>query len=152
MRVGIDVGGTFTDIVLIDDKHQKIHSTKVLTVPKNPAQGVLNGIEKILRMANASMADLDYMVHGHGTTIGTNALLERKGARTGLITTAGFRDVLEIARIERAPTRGCTISRWIPRNRSSPVSCELRWKNASGVKAKLSGRLIKPPSSEPSRT
>ena len=101
MRIGIDVGGTFTDIVLIDDKGKKIHYTKVLTVPKNPAQGVLNGIEKMLRMANASMADLDYMVHGHGTTIGTNALIERKGAKTGLITTAGFRDVLEIARIER---------------------------------------------------
>ena len=101
MRIGIDVGGTFTDIVLIDDKGKKIHYTKVLTVPKNPAQGVLNGIEKMLRMANASMADLDYMVHGHGTTIGTNALIERKGAKTGLITTTGFRDVLEIARIER---------------------------------------------------
>ncbi|MBI4788779.1 MAG: hydantoinase/oxoprolinase family protein [Chloroflexi bacterium] len=70
-------------------------------MPKNPAQGVLNGIEKMLSMANASMADLDYMVHGHGTTIGTNALIERKGAKTALITTAGFRDVLEIARIER---------------------------------------------------
>jgi N-methylhydantoinase A len=101
MRIGIDVGGTFTDIVLIDDKGKRIHYAKVLTVPKNPAQGVLNGIEKILRIANATMADLDYMVHGHGTTIGTNALIERKGAKTGLITTAGFRDVLEIARIER---------------------------------------------------
>jgi N-methylhydantoinase A len=101
MRIGIDVGGTFTDIVLIDDKGKKIRYTKVLTTPKNPAQGVLNGIEKILRLANATMADLDYMVHGHGTTIGTNALIERKGAQTGLITTAGFRDVLEIARIER---------------------------------------------------
>ncbi len=83
MRIGIDVGGTFTDIVLIDDKGKKIHYTKVLTVPKNPAQGVLNGIEKMLRLAHASMADLDYMVHGHGTTIGTNALIERKGAQTG---------------------------------------------------------------------
>ncbi len=101
MRIGIDVGGTFTDIVLIDDQRGKIHYTKVLTVPKNPAVGVLNGIEKILRIANATMADLDYMVHGHGTTIGTNALIERKGAKTALITTAGFRDVLEIARIER---------------------------------------------------
>ncbi|MBI5035256.1 MAG: hydantoinase/oxoprolinase family protein [Chloroflexi bacterium] len=101
MRIGIDVGGTFTDIVLIDDQRKKIHYTKTLTIPKNPAQGVLNGIEKMLRMANATMADLDYMVHGHGTTIGTNALIERKGAMTGLVTTAGFRDVLEIARIER---------------------------------------------------
>ena len=101
MRIGIDVGGTFTDVVLIDDRKGKIHTTKVLTIPRNPAQGVMNGIEKILKIANASMADLDYMVHGHGTTIGTNALIERKGARAGLITTAGFRDVLEIARVER---------------------------------------------------
>lgn len=101
MRVGIDVGGTFTDVVLIDDESGKIYYTKTLTTPSNPAQGVLNGIEKILGIAGATMADLDYMVHGHGTTIGTNALIERKGARTGLITTEGFRDVLEIARIER---------------------------------------------------
>lgn len=101
MRIGIDVGGTFTDIVLIDDAGGKIHYTKTLTIPKNPAQGVLNGIAKILQIANATMADLDYMVHGHGTTIGTNALIERKGAKTGLITTMGMRDVLEIARIER---------------------------------------------------
>jgi len=94
MRIGIDVGGTFTDIVLIDDQRGKIHYTKVLTVPKNPAQGLLNGVEKILRITNATMAELDYMIHGHGTTIGTNALIERKGAKTGLITTAGFRDVL----------------------------------------------------------
>ncbi|OQY99504.1 MAG: hypothetical protein B6D41_01375 [Chloroflexi bacterium UTCFX4] len=101
MRIGIDVGGTFTDVVLIDDQHGKIHYTKTFTTPKNPAQGVLNGIEKILNLADASIADLDYMVHGHGTTIGTNALIERKGARTGLLTTRGFRDVLEIARVER---------------------------------------------------
>jgi len=101
MRIGIDVGGTFTDVVLIDDQRGKIHYTKTFTTPKNPAQGVLNGIEKILNIADASIADLDYMVHGHGTTIGTNALIERKGARTGLLTTRGFRDVLEIARVER---------------------------------------------------
>ena len=101
MRIGIDVGGTFTDVVLIDDQHGRIHYTKTFTTPKNPAQGVLNGIEKILNLADASIADLDYMVHGHGTTIGTNALIERKGARMGLLTTRGFRDVLEIARVER---------------------------------------------------
>jgi len=99
MRLGIDVGGTFTDLVLIDDHTGAIHSTKVLTTPRNPADGVLAGINKILALAGASIADVDYIVHG--TTIGTNALIERKGAKTGLITTAGFRDVLEIARIER---------------------------------------------------
>lgn len=99
MRLGIDVGGTFTDLVLIDDKAGRIHYTKTLTTSKNPAEGVLTGIDKILRLVGATMRDVAYIVHG--TTIGTNALIERKGARVGLITTGGFRDVLEIARIER---------------------------------------------------
>lgn len=99
MRLGIDVGGTFTDLVLIDDQSGQIHYTKTLTTPGSLADGVLTGIEKILAESGARMQDVDYLVHG--TTIGTNALIERKGARVGLITTAGFRDVLEIARIER---------------------------------------------------
>lgn len=99
MRIGIDVGGTFTDVVLIDDTTGQIHYTKTLTTPDNRAVGVINGLEKILQMAAAKADQINYIVHG--TTTGTNALIERKGARTGLITTEGFRDVLEIARIER---------------------------------------------------
>ncbi len=99
MRIGIDVGGTFTDVVLINDQNGQIHYTKTLTTPDNRAIGVINGLEKILEMASVNAKEVDYIVHG--TTTGTNALIERKGARTGLITTAGFRDVLEIARIER---------------------------------------------------
>lgn len=99
MRLGIDVGGTFTDVVLIDDRSGQIYYTKVLTTPRNPAEGVTSGIEKILAETGNPMHDVDYVVHG--STIGTNALIERKGAKTGLITTEGFRDVLEIARIER---------------------------------------------------
>ncbi len=99
MRIGIDVGGTFTDVVLIDDQSGQIHYTKTLTTPVNRAMGVMNGLAQILELAAADAGQIDYIVHG--TTTGTNALIERKGARTGLITTAGFRDVLEIARIER---------------------------------------------------
>ena len=99
MRLGIDVGGTFTDLVLIDDRTRQMHYAKTLTTPSDPAQGVLAGIDKILGDAGASAQSVEYIVHG--TTIGTNALIERKGARVGLITTEGFRDVLEIARIER---------------------------------------------------
>lgn len=99
MRIAIDVGGTFTDIVLIDDVSGQIHYTKVLTTHENLAEGVIRGIDKILAMAAASFSQVEYVVHG--TTIGTNALIERKGARTGLITTQGMRDVLEIGRIER---------------------------------------------------
>jgi N-methylhydantoinase A len=99
MRIGIDVGGTFTDIVLIDDVSGEIHYTKVLTTHENLAEGVISGIDKILGMVGTSFNEVEYMVHG--TTIGTNALIERKGARTGLITTDGMRDILEIGRIER---------------------------------------------------
>lgn len=99
MRIGIDVGGTFTDIVLIDDATREVHYTKVLTTHDDLARGVIAGIDKMLEMVSATFDKVDYTVHG--TTIGTNALIERKGARTGLITTQGMRDVLEIGRIER---------------------------------------------------
>lgn len=99
MRMGIDVGGTFTDLVLIDDASGRMCYAKELTTPEDLAQGVLRGVERLLSMAGASMADVSYLAHG--TTIGTNALIERRGAKVGLITSRGFGDVLEIARIER---------------------------------------------------
>jgi N-methylhydantoinase A len=99
MRISIDVGGTFTDVVLIDDATGQIHYTKVLTTHGNLAEGVIAGIDRILEMVSASFEQVGYLVHG--TTIGTNALIERKGAQTGLITTEGMRDILDIGRIER---------------------------------------------------
>lgn len=99
MRISIDVGGTFTDVVLIDDATGQIHYTKVLTTHGNLAEGVIAGIDRILKMVDTTFGQVDYLVHG--TTIGTNALIERKGARTGLLTTEGMRDILDIGRIER---------------------------------------------------
>ncbi|WP_290901161.1 hydantoinase/oxoprolinase family protein [Ferroglobus sp.] len=99
MRIGIDVGGTFTDVVLVDDQSGKLYHTKTPTTPKDLTVGVLRGIEKILEISSAEIENLKYIVHG--TTIGTNALIERKGAKTGLITTEGFIDVLEIGRFQR---------------------------------------------------
>jgi len=99
MRLGIDVGGTFTDLVLIDDDTGKIHYTKTLSTPADLASAVVTGIARMLQQAEIGSEALDYVVHG--TTVGTNALIERRGAKVGLISTAGFRDVLEIARIER---------------------------------------------------
>lgn len=99
MRIGVDVGGTFTDVILVDDRAGTFHYTKVPTTPGNLAEGVIAGLEKILQLAGTSMEQLDYLVHG--STIGTNALLERKGAKVGLITTEGFIDVLEIRRVGR---------------------------------------------------
>jgi len=99
MRISIDVGGTFTDVDLVEDATGRIHYTKVLTTHGNLAEGVIAGIDRILQMVATSFDRVDYLVHG--TTIGTNALIERKGARTGLITTEGMRDILDIGRIER---------------------------------------------------
>ncbi len=99
MRIGIDVGGTFTDVVLVDDATGKIAYTKTLTTPRDLTEGVLRGIKKVIETAGANIEDLDHIVHG--TTVGTNALIERKGAKTGLITTKGFIDVLEIGRFQR---------------------------------------------------
>src|SRR3989304_5114603 len=99
MRVGIDVGGTFTDAVLVDDTTGRMALTKALTTPRDLAEGVLAAMEKVLAQAGGVAESLKVVVHG--TTIGTNALIERKGCRVGLLTTEGFRDVLEIGRIQR---------------------------------------------------
>ncbi|WP_206809228.1 hydantoinase/oxoprolinase family protein [Paradesulfitobacterium ferrireducens] len=103
MRIGIDVGGTFTDLVLVDDTNGRTLYAKASTTPGALWEGVMEGLEKILSLAKVSMEQVDYIVHG--TTIGTNAIIEHKGAKTGLITTKGFADVLEIGRIQR-PNNG----------------------------------------------
>ncbi len=99
LRVGIDVGGTFTDVVMVDELTGKFHYTKTPTTHDDLTRGVLKGIEEILQIGKVGMEDIDYIIHG--TTIGTNAIIEGKGARVGLITTAGFEDVLEIRRVAR---------------------------------------------------
>ena len=99
MRVGIDVGGTFTDVVLVDERTATFHCIKTPTTHHDLAEGVLDGLEKILNLAKVSVREIDHIVHG--TTIGTNAIVEGKGARVGLITTSGFEDVLEIRRVAR---------------------------------------------------
>ena len=92
-RLAVDIGGTFTDCVL--DARGQRYTTKVLTTPAAPERAVLEGAAFLLERAGVRLADLDLFVHG--TTLATNALIERKGARTALIATDGFRDVLEIA-------------------------------------------------------
>lgn len=99
MRIGIDVGGTFTDVVLVDQASSEFYYTKTPTTHENLADGVMTGLEEILGMAGREIADLEYLIHG--TTIGTNAIVEGKGAKVGLITTEGFQDVLEIRRVAR---------------------------------------------------
>jgi N-methylhydantoinase A len=91
-RLSGDVGGTFTDVVVERDGRR--WSKKVLTTRREPERGLLDGVDALLAAAGLSAADISWFVHG--TTLATNALLERRGARTALLTTAGFRDVLEI--------------------------------------------------------
>ena len=91
-RIGADVGGTFTDIVA-QTADGALHSTKVLTTYDAPEQGILSGIEKLGRDTGLDLGEVDQVIHG--TTLATNALIERRGAKTALVTTAGFRDVIE---------------------------------------------------------
>src|SRR4029077_4629135 len=110
--VGVDVGGTFTDLVLVDEASGEVQVAKVPTTVANQATGVVAA----LAAAGAEAAELKVIVHG--TTTATNALLERKGARTGLITTRGFRDVLELGRRTRPTPYGLkgTFEPLIPRD------------------------------------
>ena len=97
-RLAVDIGGTFTDLVLEEGNPGSTMATwssKVLTTPEAPEVGVLDGITRILGQAGVATADVGLVIHG--TTLATNALIERKGARTALIVTDGFRDSIEIA-------------------------------------------------------
>jgi len=95
-RIGVDIGGTFTDLVWVDDATGSVRVGKLLTTPKEPAQAVEQGIVTLLADAGSTPATVRTVIHG--TTLATNALIERKGAKVGLLTTAGFRDALEIGR------------------------------------------------------
>jgi N-methylhydantoinase A len=97
MLLGVDVGGTFTDAVLLDEG--VVHTAKVPTTPGAESDGVMAAIEAVLAAAGAEAADVEEF--SHGMTVGTNALLEERGARTALIATKGFADLLEIARQDR---------------------------------------------------
>src|SRR5262245_48499219 len=93
-RVGVDIGGTFTDFVLLDAVSGRIHIHKCLTTPKDPSIGALVGLDELLRAADVTLSQIDQIVHG--TTLVTNAIIERTGARLALLTTRGFRDTLEM--------------------------------------------------------
>jgi N-methylhydantoinase A len=98
-RVGVDSGGTFTDVCLFDDATGRVEVWKVSSTPDDPSRGIAQGVAEGLARVGATAADLGYF--GHGTTVATNALIQHRGVRTGLITTDGFRDLLEIGRQKR---------------------------------------------------
>ena len=91
-RLGVDIGGTFTDVAL--EAGGRRYSAKILTTPQAPERAVLEAIRAVLREAALAPGDLSIIIHG--TTLATNAIIERKGAKTALLTTEGFRDTIEI--------------------------------------------------------
>jgi N-methylhydantoinase A len=95
-RLGIDIGGTFTDLVLVNDETNKIYFGKTLTTYPDPIQGIIHGISELIKVHQKKIEDIHTIVHG--TTLITNTVIERKGAKTALLTTKDFEDVLEIGR------------------------------------------------------
>jgi 5-oxoprolinase (ATP-hydrolysing)/N-methylhydantoinase A len=98
-RIGFDIGGTFTDFVLLDAEREDIRLHKRLTTPEDPSRCAIEGLRAIVNEAGITLAEVGELIHG--TTLVTNALIERKGAKLGLITTQGFRDVLEMGTEQR---------------------------------------------------
>ena len=98
-RVGVDSGGTFTDICLFDDSSGQVDVWKVSSTPDDPSRGITQGLEEGLAQVGAKAGEVGYF--GRGTTVGTNALIQHRGVKTGLIATDGFRDLLEIGRQKR---------------------------------------------------
>ena len=96
IRVGIDVGGTFTDFALVDELRDLIYTGKRLTTSRDPSEAIGGGLDRLLREAGVDPDRLHSLVHG--TTLVANTIIERTGARVGLITTRGFRDSLEMGR------------------------------------------------------
>src|SRR5919201_6625087 len=96
IRIGVDTGGTFTDVVAFDEDAGEVVPTKTPSTPADPAQGFMDGIRKVLAMAGAAGEDVAAVCHG--TTVATNLLLEGKVDRLGFVTTEGFEFLLEIAR------------------------------------------------------
>jgi N-methylhydantoinase A len=112
IRVAFDIGGTFTDFVLDDGVAGVLHFHKVPTTPRDPAEAVLEGLEVLLRNAKIAAGEVSSILHA--TTVATNAILERKGARTALITTEGFRDIIIIGRQKRYDTYDMYLAKPVP--------------------------------------
>lgn len=122
-RAGIDVGGTFTDVVLMDHQGLVVMTHKVPSTPASPQEAVLQGLSEALEKAGAPPADLDVVAHGN--TLGVNAVIQRRGAEVVLLTTAGFGDVLELARLRMSDPLALVPRRprpMVPRNRVFEVS------------------------------
>src|SRR5438309_6092173 len=127
IRIGIDIGGTFTDLQILDQRDGSVHSLKTPTTPEDPSIGLMTGIDEAAARFGFGIEEIGLLLHG--TTIATNAVLERKLPRGVLLTTAGFRDVLEIGRHARRDVYGLKPQRepaLIPRARRVEVAERMR--------------------------
>src|SRR5205823_1858902 len=124
MRVGMDTGGTFTDFVFEDRDGLRVF--KIESTPDDPSRAIIDGLTRIVEEIGARFAKIEVV---HGTTVGTNALLQRRGARTALVTTEGFEDVIEIGRQARPELYNLNAVKPAP-----PVPADLRF----GVKERIS--------------
>ncbi|MBS7699576.1 MULTISPECIES: hydantoinase/oxoprolinase family protein [unclassified Chelatococcus] len=98
-RIGVDSGGTFTDVCMFEDNSGEVVVWKVSSTPDDPSRGISEGVQQGIEKIGIAASAIAYL--GHGTTVGTNALIQHKGVKTGLVTTEGFRDLLEIGRQKR---------------------------------------------------
>ena len=98
-RIGVDVGGTFTDFTVLDEETFEVHYHKVSSTPGEPSEAIRHGTAEVLERLSIRPSDVSFV--GHGTTVATNLVIERRGVKSGLLTTDGFRDVLEIGRQTR---------------------------------------------------
>src|SRR6185369_17598315 len=133
-RLGVDVGGTFTDLVLVGPDGRAL-TRKVLSSTGDYAEAIVCGASELMAAAGIGAADLGELIHG--TTVATNAILERRGARTGLLTTAGFRDLLEIGRLRLARLYDLDFER------SAPL-VPRRWRLEVGERMSHAGAVIAP--------
>ncbi|MEK8025945.1 hydantoinase/oxoprolinase family protein [Pseudaquabacterium rugosum] len=133
-RIGVDIGGTFTDLVLLDDRGQ-VSFTKVSSTPAAPEEAVLTGVQRILDMAGLTTADVAEVLHG--TTVGSNTMLQKVGAKCGLLTTQGFRDVLEIGRVRTPSMFDLTWDKPVP-------LAERRYRIEINERVKADGEVLVP--------
>ena len=137
-NLGVDVGGTFTDVIVFDEDTHELTIDKVLSTPANPSKGVINGIEEAAAKANTSVADLSLLFHG--TTVVTNMLLEETGAQVGLITSEGHEDILHLA---RAWTPG-PLYGWMDMDKPDPLADLADTRDISGRISSPEGKELSP--------
>lgn len=134
-RIGIDVGGTFTDVTLLNSETGAYYTYKLSSTLHDQSEAIANGTKETLALYGVPVEQLEYF--GHGTTVATNMIIERKGAKTALITTKGFRDLLEIGRQTRPP---CMILWRTNRRPWCAARFAGRWTNVPWPTAPSSGR------------